>query len=122
MGSLVDTSGPIPVESTSSLIPPPTSDNHLLLVDEQKMFDIVKPHHQDVLCGRGVTTNRHPGNESFRSLVGLNKVRLKKKLEEIPNIPNSFDFSILHIIEFVNKMESFYDKTELFFDAVVRFR
>jgi hypothetical protein len=43
------------------------------------MFDIVKPHHQDVLCGRGVTTNRHPGNESFRSLVGLNKVRLKRK-------------------------------------------
>jgi hypothetical protein len=79
MGSVVDTSGPIPVESTSSMIPPPMSDNHLLLVDEQKMFDIVKPHHQDVLCGRGVTTNRHPGNESFRSLVGLNKVRLKRK-------------------------------------------
>lgn len=80
MGSEVDdTSGPIPVESTSSMIsPPPTSDNLLLLVEEQKMFDIVKPHHQDVLCGRGVTTNRHPGNESFRSLVGLNKVRLKR--------------------------------------------
>lgn len=27
----------------------------------------------DVLCGRGVTTNRHPGNTKFRSLVGCNK-------------------------------------------------
>jgi hypothetical protein len=31
--------------------------------------------HHDVLCGRGVATNRHPGNESFRSLVSVNKVR-----------------------------------------------
>lgn len=46
----------------------------LLLADEERMADIVQPHHHDVLCGRGVTTNRHPGNESFRSLVGLNKV------------------------------------------------
>ena len=57
-------------------IPPVPPDNQLLLVDEQKMVDIEKPHHNDVLCGRGVTTNRHPGNESFRSLVGLNKVRI----------------------------------------------
>lgn len=48
-------------------------DGGLLLDDEQKMEDIEQPHHHDVLCGRGVTTNRHPGNESFRSLVGLNK-------------------------------------------------
>ena len=54
---------------------PALPDNQLLLVDEQKMVDVEKPHHNDVLCGRGVTTNRHPGNESFRSLVGLNKVR-----------------------------------------------
>eukprot|EP00980_Cylindrotheca_fusiformis_P021481 scaffold8353_cov138-Cylindrotheca_fusiformis.AAC.12 len=47
--------------------------NRLLLDEEQKMHDIKDPHHNDVLCGRGVTTNRHPGNESFRSLVGLNK-------------------------------------------------
>jgi hypothetical protein len=51
--------------------------NQLLLEDEQKMYDIKEPHHNDVLCGRGVTTNRHPGNESFRSLVGLNKVQSK---------------------------------------------
>lgn len=43
--------------------------------DDQVMYDIDKPHHNDVLCGRGVSTNRHSGNESFRRLVGLNKVR-----------------------------------------------
>jgi hypothetical protein len=43
--------------------------------DDQFMYDIDNPHYNDVLCGRGVSTNRHPGNESFRSLVGLNKVR-----------------------------------------------
>jgi len=68
------TPGPIAVETLSGTIPPhPASNNRLLLVDEQKMFDIEKPHHNDVLSGRGVTTNRHPGNESFRGLVGLNK-------------------------------------------------
>jgi len=66
---------PVPMERSSG-VPPAPPDNHLLLVDEQKMVDIEKPHHNDVLCGRGVTTNRHPGNESFRSLVGLNKVRI----------------------------------------------
>ncbi|CAJ1958010.1 unnamed protein product [Cylindrotheca closterium] len=45
----------------------------LTLPEEQKMIDIKQPHHNDVLCGRGVTTNRHPGNESFRALVGVNK-------------------------------------------------
>ncbi len=49
-------------------------DGGMLLADEERMMGIVEPHHHDVLCGRGVTTNRHPGNESFRSLVGLNKV------------------------------------------------
>jgi hypothetical protein len=46
----------------------------MFLSVEQTMVNIEKPHHHDVLCGRGVTTNRHPGNESFRSLVSLNKV------------------------------------------------
>lgn len=50
-----------------------THDGSLLLADEKKMAEIVQPHHHDVLCGRGVTTNRHAGNESFRRLVGLNK-------------------------------------------------
>ena len=65
---------PVPMEQSSGN-PSIAPDNQLLIVDEQKMVDIEKPHHNDVLCGRGVTTNRHPGNESFRSLVGLNKVR-----------------------------------------------
>jgi hypothetical protein len=40
------------------------------------MVDIEDPHEHDVLCGRGVTINKWPGNESFRRLVGLNKVCL----------------------------------------------
>lgn len=65
-----------PVEAKSSAEVPaqPSTENRLLLADEQKMQDIETPHHHDVLCGRGVTTNRHPGNTSFRALVGLNKV------------------------------------------------
>jgi len=39
----------------------------------QPMEGIVSPHHNDVLCGRGVTTNRHPGNENFRGFVNRNK-------------------------------------------------
>lgn len=34
---------------------------------------IVAPHQHDVLSGRGVTTNRHKGNENFRELVDENK-------------------------------------------------
>ncbi|CAB9511726.1 Nitrilase family, member 2 [Seminavis robusta] len=45
---------------------PPAGEN-------TEMVDIEQPHKHDVLCGRGVTTNRFPGNESFRSLVSLNK-------------------------------------------------
>eukprot|EP00542_Grammatophora_oceanica_P019554 CAMPEP_0194040386 /NCGR_PEP_ID=MMETSP0009_2-20130614/12409_1 /TAXON_ID=210454 /ORGANISM="Grammatophora oceanica, Strain CCMP 410" /LENGTH=659 /DNA_ID=CAMNT_0038683523 /DNA_START=47 /DNA_END=2026 /DNA_ORIENTATION=+ len=37
------------------------------------MSGIERPTNSDVLCGRGVTTNRHKGNENFRSLVGCNK-------------------------------------------------
>jgi hypothetical protein len=40
----------------------------------QPLTGIDEPHNHDVLCGRGVTTNRHSGNEAFRRLVGLNKV------------------------------------------------
>ena len=37
--------------------------------------DIGEPTNLDVLCGRGVATNRHIGNENFRALVKCNKVR-----------------------------------------------
>ena len=60
------------------VVSPDTHDGTLLLADEEKMADIVQPHHNDVLCGRGVTTNRHAGNESFRRLVGLNKVSTRR--------------------------------------------
>lgn len=42
--------------------------------DDQPMAAIEQNHNNDVLCGRGVTTNRHPGNERFRALVSANKV------------------------------------------------
>jgi hypothetical protein len=50
---------------------------------DQPMFNIERPHHNDVLSGRGVTTNRHEGNSNFRGLVALNKVRKKKKDQKI---------------------------------------
>lgn len=53
-----------------------TTTNPLLLAEEQQLHGIKEPHNNDVLCGRGVTTNRFPGNCSFRALVGVNKVRL----------------------------------------------
>ena len=37
--------------------------------------DTCEPRRNDVLCGRGVATNRHEGNVQYRSLVALNKVR-----------------------------------------------
>lgn len=72
--SVANSSGAMPGPSgeVSEVQEPP--ENPLLLADEQKLVEIEKPHHNDVLCGRGVTTNRHIGNENFRSLVGLNKV------------------------------------------------
>ncbi|KAL3921791.1 MAG: hypothetical protein SGILL_002560 [Bacillariaceae sp.] len=44
--------------------------------------DIEKPHHNDILCGRGGSSNRHLGNIHFRELVAANKkvyVGLTKK-------------------------------------------
>eukprot|EP00339_Tiarina_fusa_P013233 CAMPEP_0117068934 /NCGR_PEP_ID=MMETSP0472-20121206/48319_1 /TAXON_ID=693140 ORGANISM="Tiarina fusus, Strain LIS" /NCGR_SAMPLE_ID=MMETSP0472 /ASSEMBLY_ACC=CAM_ASM_000603 /LENGTH=706 /DNA_ID=CAMNT_0004791209 /DNA_START=33 /DNA_END=2153 /DNA_ORIENTATION=+ len=64
------TASPSPVDYREMDLSP---GNELLLADEQQTSDIFEPHHNDVLCGRGVTTNRHPGNESFRRLVSLNK-------------------------------------------------
>ena len=37
------------------------------------LFDVPEPTDNDVLSGRGVTTNKHAGNVNFRSLVALNK-------------------------------------------------
>ena len=70
-----------PSEKNYSMMEP--SNINLLLPEEQKSTNIENPHHNDVLCGRGVTTNRHPGNESFRSLVGLNKVSAPKIISRL---------------------------------------
>ena len=60
-----------------------TASDPLLLVEEQQLHGIKEPHSNDVLCGRGVTTNRFPGNCSFRSLVGVNKVRTNERKKSI---------------------------------------
>jgi hypothetical protein len=60
----------------------------------QPSTDIQEPHNNDVLCGRGVTTNRWIGNEQFRSLVGLNKVRHRAPLQ-FP-IPSSASTALVH--------------------------
>jgi len=39
------------------------------------LVDIVTPHDNDVLCGRGGGTNSHPGNERYRRIVVANKYR-----------------------------------------------
>lgn len=41
---------------------------------DYRLKDIVHPHPNDVLCGRGGGSNNHPGNEAFRLLV--NEVKL----------------------------------------------
>jgi len=38
-----------------------------------KLKDIVDPSEADVLCGRGGAALRHPGNQTYRRLVHLNK-------------------------------------------------
>jgi hypothetical protein len=40
----------------------------------QAATDIEKPHSNDVLCGRGGSSNRHLGNMQFRELVAANKM------------------------------------------------
>jgi hypothetical protein len=45
---------PLPKEeAVAKCSPPPQKYERLLLAEEQKMVDIEKPHHHDVLCGRG---------------------------------------------------------------------
>jgi hypothetical protein len=41
--------------------------------EDDKMKDITDPRETDVLCGRGGAALRHPGNQTYRRLVNLNK-------------------------------------------------
>lgn len=53
---------------------------------QQQKTNIHEPHPNDVLCGRGGSSNRHIGNLNFRSLVAANKemyVTLTKKQKMI---------------------------------------
>ena len=59
----------------------PSSDNNNATTATTST-DIEKPHSNDVLCGRGGSSNRHLGNMHFRELVAANKktyVSLTKK-------------------------------------------
>ncbi|KAL3921005.1 MAG: hypothetical protein SGILL_002984 [Bacillariaceae sp.] len=97
--------------------PVPDTQNSLLLADEQKMEDIEQPHHHDVLCGRGVTTNRHPGNASFRALVGLNK---EQYITSTKREKMAISRSIVEAVRSLNPPGRFLDKspeTGLWFDV-----
>jgi hypothetical protein len=62
---------------SSSPLPSTPSSHHREQQQQQQhppLHDIEDPTENDVLSGRGVTTNKHPGNVNFRSLVSLNKV------------------------------------------------
>eukprot|EP00978_Attheya_sp_CCMP212_P026199 scaffold85724_cov50-Attheya_sp.AAC.4 len=69
---------------------------------QQPMTDIKSPHSNDVLCGRGVTTNRHTGNEGFRSLVNCNKVRaiflIPLRKNTTRSRPHDFQTGHIHLI------------------------
>ena len=41
--------------------------------ESESMKDITDPRETDVLCGRGGAALRHPGNQTYRRLVNLNK-------------------------------------------------
>jgi hypothetical protein len=41
--------------------------------EDESMKDITDPRETDVLCGRGGAALRHPGNQTYRRLVNLNK-------------------------------------------------
>lgn len=68
-------------EAKSSSSTPPAAtgtDTDSTSSDDDDLLEYANIEHtrkNDVLCGRGVTTNRHPGNEKFRALVHANKVR-----------------------------------------------
>jgi hypothetical protein len=49
------------------------NDGNVTHLDERKSSIIVDVNANDVLCGRGGLSNRHPGNRLFRRLVDHNK-------------------------------------------------
>ena len=51
------------------------SSSDIPITDEngQEVVDILDPRDADVLCGRGGAALRHPGNQTYRRLVHLNK-------------------------------------------------
>mmetsp|Transcript_2068 Transcript_2068/g.2981 ORF Transcript_2068/g.2981 Transcript_2068/m.2981 type:complete len:746 (+) Transcript_2068:143-2380(+) len=72
---------PAPTQPTTAATPPRASTPPTTAAPP-KLKDIPSPHSNDVLCGRGGSTNRHIGNANFRQLIASNKpmyVTLTKK-------------------------------------------
>jgi len=42
-------------------------------MSEKELKGVTDPRDSDVLCGRGGAALRHPGNQTYRRLVNLNK-------------------------------------------------
>lgn len=87
-----DSRGASPVEDLQASAPDGapsavTSSSGRMAADDDAVpppggFDVEKPHSNDILCGRGGSSNRHRGNIHFRELVAANKktyVGLTKK-------------------------------------------
>ena len=57
------------------LLHPSMDFNNAMMMMNSTMNNInIMPTHTDVLLGRGVATNRHPGNENFRAIVAQHVV------------------------------------------------
>lgn len=42
---------------------------------------MVEPTPGDILLGRGVRINNHPGNEAYREIISANAVRIEQSLD-----------------------------------------
>lgn len=76
---------PPPLQSQTSSSPRfnPTKNQRVtppppMMEAPSPVYTVYKPHAHDVLCGRGVPTNKHKGNEAFRVLVHSYKDQYKK--------------------------------------------
>ncbi len=57
-----------------------------------------KPNKNDVICGRGGHSNKHPGNRLFRRLVNVNKALYQQTLSEKSSHKKLLSLSIIHAI------------------------
>ncbi len=43
---------------------------------------MIEPTDADIILGRGIRINNHPGNEAYREIINQNAVRKRKKGRE----------------------------------------